>query len=353
MKIYLKYVSLVYIKYFFILFVALECFYVGIDILLNLKDLPSSANLILLYVGFTAMSGVGYILPLSLIFALILEFFNMIRNNELISFYALGLSKFSLLKGPFFISLIITLFFIYLNTTSFVYSNGYRDNLENLNMVGKVSNGVFLKYEDTYLYIKEFNAVAKVAKDINIIKIKDSKVQNLSHAKSATYDNEKWTFFDDEGIILPLDLTIGKDGFARFKRSKFESLYGFDPSSIEKVYDNSNVYSIKDALKAIKSFKNQGVNISSIKSALYSLVFSPFFASIMLVILFYHFPVTNRFHNLAILSFIFFIVTLLIWGTIFVLTRFCITGVIVPEIGIILPIILLGLYAVSLVFRNI
>ena len=198
MKIYLKYVSLVYIKYFFILFVALECFYVGIDILLNLKDLPSSANLILLYVGFTAMSGVGYILPLSLIFALILEFFNMIRNNELISFYALGLSKFSLLKGPFFISLIITLFFIYLNTTSFVYSNGYRDNLENLNMVGKVSSGVFLKYEDTYLYIKEFNAVAKVAKDINIIKIKDSKVQNLSHAKSATYDNEKWTFFDDE-----------------------------------------------------------------------------------------------------------------------------------------------------------
>lgn len=351
MKIYLRYISFAYIKYFFILFVALECFYAGIDILLNLKDLPTSANLMLLYIGFTALTGISYILPLSLIFALILSFFNMIRNNELISFYALGIPKFSLLKGPLFISLFITSFFIYLNTTSFVYANQYRDNLENLNMVGKVTSGVFLKYEDTYLYIKEFNALAKAANNINIIKVKNSKIERISHAKSATYDDKKWTFYDDKGIILPLELELGKEGFKEYKASKFSTLYGFDPESIEKVYDSSNIYSIKDALKAIKSFKNQGVNINSIKSALYNLIFSPFFTSIMLVILFYHFPVTSRFHNLAMLSFIFFIVTLIIWGVIFVLTRFCITGVIAPEIGIILPIIILALYATNLVFR--
>ena len=93
MSIFFHFISFIYLKNFFILFFALVGFYCGIDLLLNFKDLPASANLILLYVLFVGFSAVTYILPISLIFALVLSFLTMIRNNEFVSLYALGLSK--------------------------------------------------------------------------------------------------------------------------------------------------------------------------------------------------------------------------------------------------------------------
>lgn len=352
MKLYSRYLGFAYIKYFFILFMALECFYVGIDVLLNLKDVSTSANLALLYIVLTALSAVAYVLPLSLIFALILTLFNMIRSNELISFYALGISKNSLVRTPFIISLFITLFYIYLNFTPFAYASQYRDNIENLSSVSRISSGIFLKYADKYVYIKELNALAKAASDIKIITVKDDKIKEIIYAKSATYDDNKWIFYDGNSTILPLNLELGGEGLKYASRSKFEDLHGFKPDDIEKIYESSSVYSIKDALSAIKTFKNQGVNINGIKTSLYSLTFSPFFAPFMLLILFYYLPVTGRFFNLALLSFGFFIVTLSLWGVLFVMTRFSLTGVILPEIGIILPIFILGVYAFYLFAKH-
>ena len=93
MNLYARYVGWLYFKYFAILFIALTLFYVGIDILTNLKDMPASANLKLLYFGLTSLTAVNYVLPLALIFALITSKFSMIRSNELVSFYALGIDK--------------------------------------------------------------------------------------------------------------------------------------------------------------------------------------------------------------------------------------------------------------------
>ena len=62
MKLYVKYAALSYLKYFFILLIALECFYVGIDVLTNLKDFPSSANTALLYNADSSFSESQYFL---------------------------------------------------------------------------------------------------------------------------------------------------------------------------------------------------------------------------------------------------------------------------------------------------
>ncbi len=51
MKLFSKYTGLVYLKYFIIIFMALELFYIGIDTLTNLKDFPKSANLQLIYLS--------------------------------------------------------------------------------------------------------------------------------------------------------------------------------------------------------------------------------------------------------------------------------------------------------------
>ena len=123
MKLYARYVGWVYIKSFLIVFLALELFYVGIDLLTNLKDLPPSANLQLLYVGLTALSAISYVLPLSLIFALIILHVNMVRSNELISFYALGISKNKLILTPFLIALFVTIFYVGIIFTHFDFGH--------------------------------------------------------------------------------------------------------------------------------------------------------------------------------------------------------------------------------------
>lgn len=351
MKLYSRYISYVYLKYVFIVFIALECFYTGVDFLTNLDEVPKSANLALLYVGFTAISATAYVLPLTLIFAMILTFFNMIKTNELISFYSFGISKFAVIRPPFIISIVFSCFYIYLNTTPFAYAGEYKGNLENFNTIGRISSGMFLKYEDKYLYIEALNVTEKAASNIRLFYLEDGKIKKVATAPKAKYDDNKWTFYDENATILPLEFSLGGDGLKFESRDKFDDLYGFNPESIEKIYQSSNVYSINDAIEAIKTFKDQGVNVSGIKSNLYSLIFTPFFAPIMVLILFYYLPPTARFFNLAVLSFAFFISTVCIWGVLYVMQRFAVTAVISPEIGVVLPVAILGLYACRVVFR--
>ncbi|NLC27153.1 MAG: permease, partial [Campylobacteraceae bacterium] len=49
-KIYQRYIGWTYIKNVFVIFIGLLLFYTGVDYINNLKDLPESANLQLLYV---------------------------------------------------------------------------------------------------------------------------------------------------------------------------------------------------------------------------------------------------------------------------------------------------------------
>lgn len=351
MKLYSRYIGFVYLKYVFIVFIALECFYTGVDLLTNLDEIPKSANLAFLYAGFTAIGAIQYILPLTLIFAMILTFFGMIKSNELISFYSFGISKFAIIKTPFFISILITFCYIYLNSTPFAYAGEYKGNLENFNAIGRISSGMFLKHENKYLYIEALNVSEKAASNIKLFYLKDGKIEKVASAPRAVYDDTKWTFYDENATILPLEFKLGGAGLKFESRGKFEDLKGFNPEAIEKIYKSTNVYSINDAIQAIQTFESQGVNVNGIKANLYTLIFGPLFAPFMMLILFYHLPPTARFFNLAILSFAFFVSTVCVWGVLFVMQRFSFSAVIIPEIGVILPVVLLGLYSLKTAFR--
>ena len=53
-----------------------------------------------------------------------------------------------------------------------------------------------------------------------------------------------------------------------------------------------------------------------------------------------------------IISFGFFMATLLVWGVLFVLNRFSLNGFLIPEFGIILPIALIFSYGFFLFSKN-
>jgi lipopolysaccharide export system permease protein len=117
MKLFEKYIVKNYLKNFFVIFIALDLFYVGVDLLTNYNNIPDSANLQILYALFQGMNAVNYVLPLSIVFGMVVTYFSMIKSNELICMYASSISKRALVR-PFFITALgLTLIYIGLNCT--------------------------------------------------------------------------------------------------------------------------------------------------------------------------------------------------------------------------------------------
>ena len=351
MNLYARYVGWLYFKYFVILFVALTLFYVGIDILTNLKSMPVSANLKLLYFGLTSLTAVNYVLPLSLIFALIASEFSMIRSNELVSFYALGIDKNRLIKLPFYIALTITFVYVGLNFTPFAYAYEYGRNIVKLSNLSRTSSDIFLKFEGKFVYMDSLNPISGEAKDVRIFDINGSNLRSATFGLSARFVDDLWLVKQAKIVNLPQNIKLGEKGLDIKRLGELKTLENFKPKTIENAAAESSAITISDAVDYIQAFKNEGIGLNSVKTTLYNLAFSPFFAPFMVLIIYYFLPVTGRFFNLALKSFIFTIASLCVWGALFVMMRFARNGVISPEIGVLLPVILLGAYAFYLHFK--
>ena len=352
MNLYARYVGWLYFKYFVILFVALTLFYVGIDILTNLKSMPASANLKLLYFGLTSLTAVNYVLPLSLIFALIASEFSMIRSNELVSFYALGIDKNRLIKPPFYIALTITFIYVGLNFTPFAYAYEYGRNIVKLSNLSRTSSDIFLKFEGKFVYMDSLNPISGEAKDVRIFDINGSNLRSATFGLSARFVDDLWLVKQAKIVNLPQNIKLGEKGLDIKRLGELKTLENFKPKTIENAAAESSAITIPDAVDYIQAFKNEGIGLNSVKTTLYNLAFSPFFAPFMVLIIYYFLPVTGRFFNLALKSFIFTIASLCVWGALFVMMRFARNGVVSPEVGVLLPIILLGAYAFYLRFGS-
>ena len=352
MNLYARYVGWLYFKYFAILFIALTLFYVGIDILTNLKDMPASANLKLLYFGLTSLTAVNYVLPLALIFALITSKFSMIRSNELVSFYALGIDKNRLIKPPFYIALAITFIYVGLNFTPFAYAYEYGRNIVKLSNLSRTSSDIFLKFEGKFVYMDSLNPISGEAKDVRIFDINGSDLRSATFGESAKFTDDAWLLKNAKIVNLPQNIKLGEKGLDIKMPSELKTLENFKPKTIESASAESSAITIPDAVDYILAFKDEGIGLNSTKTTLYNLAFAPFFAPFMVLIIYYFLPVTGRFFNLALKSFIFTIASLCVWGALFVMMRFARNGVVSPEIGVLLPIILLGAYAFYLRFGS-
>lgn len=352
-KIYIKFIISIYLKYFFIIFAALELFYVGIDVLTNLKDLPTSANLQLLYACLLAISAASYTLPLSLIFALIVSKVNLIRSNELVSFYALGISKRALIAPPFFIALGITAIFVGLNFTPFAYAQTYqRDLIKTGSLSSATSNDAFLKYDGKFIYIKSLDLSKQVMQDVKIFQTDGTSLSSIISAKEAKFDKNRWRLDGADMTTLPSQMILGGTGLEQKSMQGASALLGFSPKSIEQASSASSAMSGADALEFMLTFKDEGVSLEGIRTGFYMLAVAPFYAPILVFIFFYHMPSIGRFLNLAMASFVMVVVTFVVWGLIFILARLASGGVIAPEVAILLPIASLAFYAIYL-FRRI
>ncbi|MDR0762158.1 MAG: LptF/LptG family permease [Campylobacteraceae bacterium] len=351
-KIYQRYVVLLYLKNFFIIFCSLEFFYASVDFITNISKLPDSANLQFLYVLFNLMSAVNYTLPLSIIFAMIVSKFSMIRSNELVSMYAVGITKNALILPIFFTALILTFIYIALNFTSFSYAYEYKSNLLKYNQILSTSSDLFLKYDGKHVYFGELNPLKQDVTTVKIFDIKDNELQEIISAQKGVFIDNAWVLEDVEIIKKP---KIDENLSAKLETVKLPFmtvLEKFRPKIIENAHLGQSSLSIPDAIDAIMFFGKQGINIDSIKTNLYLIIFFPFFAPFIVVIFYYYLPLSGRFFNLALMSFIFVFAALVGWGILFVLGKFASNGVVAAEFSILLPIVVLKIIALILYRKN-
>ncbi|WP_304418234.1 LptF/LptG family permease, partial [Helicobacter japonicus] len=85
-----RFISLYYLKYFFIVFFALEGFFIAIDTLRYVDDLPDSANLLILFLFYDGIYALTYTLPISLVLSSILFYMAFLKSSQLTAFMALG-----------------------------------------------------------------------------------------------------------------------------------------------------------------------------------------------------------------------------------------------------------------------
>lgn len=354
MKIYQKYLILVYLKNFFIVFIALQLFYTGIDLMQNFEKLQDSANIQILYAIFKFLNAMNVTVPLSLLFAMIISKFKLIRSNELAAMYSLGISKNSLVRPVFFSSLAVTIIYIMLNATPFAYSNEYAKNILKYSHISNTSTNLFLKYYDNYIYFAKLDPYKKEVSDIRVFMTRHGDLIKIIKAKSANFIDEHnvWELKDVTIIKKPKMESLYSEKLIKEHRDRVRILQDFQPKIIESIYEGKNSYTIFDAIKAIKLFTYQDVNVDTIRASLFIMVISPLFAPILMLSLFYYLPANSRFFDLALLSSVFVFISLAAWAVLFILSRISLNSVIAPEIGIILPVSMLSLVSIYLYFKH-
>ncbi|WP_297195150.1 LptF/LptG family permease [uncultured Campylobacter sp.] len=350
-SVFFRFITENYLKSFFIIFIALVVFFVAIDLLLNFSDLPNSANLVFLYVVFLSFSAVSYILPISLVFAMILCFLSILRSNELVSLYALGLSKKLVILYPFLWALFFCFIYLALNFTPFAYADEYRSNIKNDAVLALTSSDIFIKYNEHFVYIQKLNPNDDSISNIRIFTMNENNLSSLTSAKNAYFSDDFWLLKNGENIALPKQIELFNQGLILNKFDESKALKDFKPKVIESATTEKS-YSITDAWQSFLTFSKQDINTNSIRTELYRLSIMPFFAPFLMLILYRFIPTISRYFNLAFLSFIFFIVTLGVWGVFFLLVRLAQNSVLLPEFAIILPVCILICISLFLYFKR-
>jgi len=343
MKLYQKYIIAKYLKTFFIIFFALELFYVGVDLLTTYRKLPQSANLQILYTMFQSMYAINYVLPLSVIFAMILTTVSMVKTNELVSMLSFGISKQSIIKPLFITSLFITILYILLNFTTFSYSREYSNNILRFSQISSDTKDLFLKNGENYIYFGKLDPIKKEATNIKIFRVKDKDVLSIINAKKGYYNDKNWILYGVEKIIKPKVTVLDSRGLKIEKFAKLETLKGFRPKIIDNVYKGKFNLSIPDAIDALNFFNSQNLDTSRLRTIIFTQIFLPLFAPLLGLILFTKVPIIARYNSTVLLSFALTFLSVFVWGLLFLLSKLALNSVIYPELAIMLPIFLLGL----------
>jgi len=346
MLLFQRFLSRLYIGKFILLFFAFELFFVGFDLLKNLKRVPDSANLQILYTANKFLEFINYTLPLSLIFALLLAILQIIKSNELVTLYALGVSKTRVAQPFVMIASFLTLLYIGLNTLPyFVQSLENSTNIRKRGTISSTTSSIFLKSGSDYAYIESLNPHAKSAVNMKVFILHEGLLEKIVSAKQGRFREDHWELSDVTTVTLPTtDSNTSAGAKLTITTHQTEDLlYGFTPRIIDTLFQSAPRLTIQDSFSALQLLDKEHLHTKKVRANLYMMTIFPLFAPIVVFGLFFLFPPQHRGANLPMFTTLAIFGTLVVWGILFTLTQIALNGAISPEAGIILPIVLLAL----------
>jgi len=341
-----KYITFHYMKYFLIILGALMLFVVGFDYMEHAAELSKSANLLLIYLVYKSFYAIDLLLPLSLVFAMISTKIFLIRSNALVSFFSLGYSRVDILKPFVIVSTAIIILFISLHSwSSFSRAQEFSRNIRKHAQYLNPTRDLFFAYKGKYVYFSKLLPLQERAEGVRVFSIKNGSLKNVIIASSAEYRDGFWHIKKGDLITKPDDLSLNSPGIKVTQANDLKILKGFRPKMLDQVYEGKVNFTIGNAIDAIILLENQNIDTRTIKGALYKIFIYPFFVPCLIVIIFFFVPMSVRFLNVSLFSFVAILATLLIWGMLMMLLELSNNKTIPSEVGIILPIIVLLLAA--------
>ena len=339
---FFKYVALHYVKNMLIILMGLTGLFAGLDYLMNGSSL-SSFNIKILYAFSKWQEALNLLYPLAIIFGAIWTYISFVKNHTLSSFYALGLTRKELLK-PFLVVGVSTYFlFLALNFTSFATAHDTAKRVHKNQYGISKTEDLFFKYNDSFVYIGVLIPERYKIENLTLFKMENNEVVETVTSKEAWYNIHEWVAFN----VLKKTKVIDEFGNQRLKVEKIirlHTLKDYQPKILKSIYDGKEL-TLDAAIAAKKLLKNQGLSTEALRADIYSKIVLPLFSIALIIILILSFPFHARYMNISTTSMKALGGTLFTWGILFALQRVGENGTIIPELAIILPVVLLFVYA--------
>lgn len=331
-----------YMKYFFIIFLALEMFFLGADTIKYADKMPDSANLIILFFFYDALYAFNYTLPLSLVLGSILFYINFLKSSQLSALLALGYSRRKILSPLLILSSLLTLGYIGLNATPFVYAQEKAEVIVNKNALQNAQEDIFVKYNQDYVYFQKVFPLLNRAENIKVFELKNGELTTFIQANKATFQEDYWVLENAE--VIKIDnarFNFDEEVLEHKKIKQLKILKNFRPKVLDTFSKDKPTVSIIDAILSAKILISQKIDFEKVRAILYSFIIVPLFVPLTIIIISSYIPSLARYGNLALLTFGLVIFSLMVWGAFFSISKLSISGIMQPELGILIPFALL------------
>jgi len=334
--LYFKVLFFNYLKNFLFIFLSLVLFFVFIDFMLNVKKLPNSTNLEMLYIFFESGQAAFLIYPVSLVFGVIVTLLTMIKKNEMIAFLSLGYSPKKLMLPILSLGFIIfSLFFslqLYMNTS-------FKDKAQSV-LNGKIyvniTRNMFFKFKDKVIFIKKLNLIKRIAYDMRIYELENGKVIKSGYIKKAKFENNYWV--TNKAVFQ----TIHKNKIITNIQTQI-FLKGFKPDILNKLESKQSM-SLKIALETLYLLKKENIDLNFLKTYIYSAIIPPLSFLLLSIILFLKSPIHSRISNVSLYVFISVFSVIILWGAFLIFKKMALNNILSADVVFLTPFsILLGL----------
>lgn len=342
-SLYFWYLARLYTKNLLAILFGLSFSFAMIDYFQHIRHFDVSFNYKVLYIFYMWQEALGLLYPLAIVFALIMTKFHLIRNNTMGALHAFGYDK-KRLSVPFLTAAFGVYFlFTALHTTEFSYAKENAEHLLKNEIHAHNLNDLFFKYNDTFVYIKKLDPIAKTIEDITIFRVDGFQVDYTIHAPKANFDGEQWNAHE-----ATLKTHLYKNGvlerYTIEHKDVIKTLHGYKPKIIKSLYEGEAL-NIVDAFYAYQLLQKQHLDSDKIRSVFYEKAIVPLFAPALLLILFFKLPFHARFMHAGKTIAFSLGITFVIWGILFGLKQIGQSGAVLPEFTALLPIALLWIYA--------